>query len=64
MNKCNLSISLRSIKNNNNTLCKGGVGILEIEDNNQEEDLVTEEAKSYVIIVGSQEIFPKIVKVL
>ena len=38
--------------------------ILEVEENNQEEDLVKEQAKSYVIIVGSQDIFPEIVKVL
>ena len=30
-----------------------GVGILEVEDYNKEEDLVKEEAKSYVISVGS-----------
>ena len=31
-----------SILNNNNTLRKGGVGILEVDDNNHEEDLVEE----------------------
>ena len=30
-----------------------GMGILEVEDNNREKDLVKEEAKSYVIIAGS-----------
>ena len=40
------------------------MGILEVEDNNKEEDLVREEAKSYVIIASIQDIFPKIVKVL
>ena len=79
MNEHSLSISLRSfnnnnilncntsqssILNNNNTLHRGGVGILDVEDNIKEEDLVKEEAKLYVIIVGSQDIFPKIVKVL
>ena len=68
MNECSLSISLRNINNNNilnrntsrisifnnnNTLHKGGVGILEVEDNNKEENLVEEDAKWYVIIVGS-----------
>ena len=42
-----------SILNNNNTLLKGGVETLEVEDNNKEEDLVKEEAKPYAIIVGS-----------
>ena len=66
LNECSLSISLHNINNinilnwntskinilnKNNTLYKGGVGILEVEDNNKEEDLVEEEAKSYVIIV-------------
>ena len=78
MNKRNLSIILCSFKNNNilnhntnrisilnnnNTLRKGGVETLEVEDNNKE-DLVEEEAKSYVIIVGSHENFPDIVKVM
>ena len=68
LNECSISISLcsfnnnnildhnisqTSILNNNNTLCKGGVGILEVEDNNQEEYLVEEEAKLYDKIVGS-----------
>ena len=68
MNECNLSIILHNINNNNilnrntsrisifnnnNTLHKGGVGILEVEDNNKEENLVEEDAKLYVIIVGS-----------
>ena len=79
LNECNLSIILLninnhntlcrntsriSILNNNNTLRKGGVETLDVEDNNKEEDLVGEEAKSYVIIVGSHDIFPKIAKVL
>ena len=47
-----------NILNNNNTLsAKGGVETLEVEDNNKEEDLVKEEAKSYVIIVGIHDIF-------
>ena len=77
LNECSLSIVLRSSNNNilnhntsqasilnNNTLRKGGVGTLEVEENNKEVDLVEEEAKLYVIIVGNQEIFPEIVKVL
>ena len=36
-----------------NTLHKGGLGSLEAEDNNQEEDLVEKEAKLYAMIVGS-----------
>ena len=37
----------------NNTLNQGGVEIFKAEDNNkEEEDLVEEEAKSYVITVG------------
>ena len=80
MNKNNLSIILRSLNNNNilnhntswtsilnnnNTLHKGGGGgNFRGRDINQEEDLVKEEAKSYVIIVGNQDIFPEIVKVL
>ena len=40
------------------------MGNLEVEDNNKEEDLVMEEANSYVITVDIQEIFPKITKVL
>ena len=79
MNECSLSIILFSFNNNNilnrniiqtsilnnkNTLCKGGVGPLEVDDINQEEDLVEEEAKLYSIIMGSQDTFPKIVKVL
>ena len=77
LNECNLSIILCSSNNNilnhntsqasilkNNTLRKGGMGTLEVEDNNKEEDLVKEEAKLYVIIVGNQETFPEIVKVL
>ena len=79
LNKRSLSIILLNIKNhstlncnsskinilnNNNSLRKGGVKILEVKDNNKEEDLVEEEAKLYVIIVGIQDIFPEIVKVL
>ena len=79
MNECSLSISLCninnnnilnyntswiSILNNNNTLRKGGLGILEVEDSNKEEDLVMEETKSYAIIVENHDIFPEIVKVL
>ena len=79
MNEIKLSISPRninnnntlnhntnriSILNNNNTLHKGGVGTLEVEDNNHEEDLVEEEAKLYAIIMGSQHTFLEIVKVL
>ena len=37
---------------------------LEAKENNKEEDLVEEEAKAYVIIMGSQDIFPEIVKFL
>ena len=66
LNECNLSIILCSsnnnnilghntsqscILNNNNTLHKGGVGTLEVEDSNKEEDLVKEETKLYAIIV-------------
>ena len=53
-----------SILNNNNTLRKGGVGTLEFEDSNKEEDLVKEEAKLYAIIVGSQDKFLDIFKFL
>ena len=53
------------IQNNNNTLNKGGVEIFEVDDDNKEEEnLVEEEAKSYVITVGNQEMFLKISKVL
>ena len=62
-NILNCNISQSSILNNNNTLHKGGVRTLEVEDSNQEDDLVEEEAKLYTIIVGSQDIFPKIIKV-
>ena len=55
-NILNRNTSIISILNNNNTLRKEGVGILEVEDKNKEEDLVEEEAKSYVIIVGSLDI--------
>ena len=63
-NTLNHNTSRIGILNNNSTLRKRGVEILEVQDNNQEEDLVEEEAKSYVIIMGSQDIFPDIVKVL
>ena len=63
-NILNRNTNKTSILNKNNTLRKRGVGILEVKDNNKEEDLVEEEAKLYVIIVGIQEIFPEIVKVL
>ena len=53
-----------SVLNNNNTLCKGGVGILEVRDNNKEDDLVEEEAKSYVITVDNQDTLLDIVQVL
>ena len=68
MNERSLSISLHSFNNNNilhhnisqtntlknnNTLHKWGVGCLEAEEKNQEEDLVEEEAKLYTIIAGS-----------
>ena len=48
--KCNTNII--SIPNNNNTLHKGEVETLEVKDNNKEEDLGKEEAKTYAIIVG------------
>ena len=48
--------------NNNNTLNPGRVEFLEVED--KEEDLVVEEAKLYVIIVGILDIFPGIARVL
>ena len=79
MNERSLSISLcsfnnnnilshntiqTSIINNNNTLRKVGVGTLEFEDSKKEEDLVEEEAKLYVIIMGSQNTLPDIGKVL
>ena len=63
-NILNWNISQTSILNNNSSLHKGGVGNLELKDSNQEEDLVEEEAKLYVIIVGIQDIFPEISKVL
>ena len=67
LNECSLGIILcsfnnnilnhntiqTSILNNNNTIHKVGVGTLEVEDNNQEEDLAKEEAKLYAIIVGN-----------
>ena len=56
-NILNHSTNIINILNNNNTLSKGGVGILEVKDRNKEDDLVKEEAKSYVIIVGIQDIF-------
>ena len=49
-----------SILNNNNTLYKGGVETLEVKDNNNKDHLDEEEAKSYVIIMHSQDIFLKI----
>ena len=67
INNCNTlshNTNIISILNKNNTVCKGGVETLEVEDNNKEEDLVEEEAKSYVIIVGNQKILINIVKVL
>ena len=79
LNECNLSIILHNINNHNtldrntstisiinknNTLHKGEVETLEVKDNNMEEGLVEEEANSYAIIVGSHDIFPKMVKVL
>ena len=79
LNECSISIILHNINNrntltcntkkinvlnNNNNLHKGGVKTLEVEDNNKDEDLVEEEAQSYVIIVGSHEIFSDIIKVL
>ena len=39
------------------------MGTLQVKDNNKEEDLVEEEAKLYVIILGIQGTFPKILKV-
>ena len=47
---------------NNNTLNPWGVEILEAED--KEEDLVVEEDKLYVIIVGNHDILPGTVQVL
>ena len=78
MNGCNLSIILHSIKQKNPQLqyqhnqypqkqqypLQRGVGILEVDDNKQEEDLVKEEVKLYVIIVGIRDIFHETVKVL
>ena len=63
-NTLNQNTNRINILNNNNTLRKGKVGILEVEDNNKEEDLVEEEAKSYVIIMDNQDTLPKIAKVL
>ena len=60
----NRNTSRISILNNKNTLRKAWVEILEVEENNQEEDLVKEEAKSYDIIVGIQDTLPDIVKIL
>ena len=74
LNERSLSIILQNINNRNtsrinicnnkNTLCKGVVETLEVDDNKKKEDLVKEEAKSYVIIVGIEDIFPEIFKVL
>ena len=53
------------IHHNINIVSKGGVEIFKAEDNNKEEkDLVVEEAKSYVITMGIQDIFPDISNVL
>ena len=41
-----------NILNNNNNLRKGGVENVEVKQNNKEEDLVREEAKSYILTVG------------
>ena len=41
-NTLNQNTNRISILNNNNTLRKGGVETLEVEDNNKEEDLVEE----------------------
>ena len=46
-----------SILDNNNTLWKGGVETLEVEDNNKEEDLVEVEAKSCVILWEAKKFF-------
>ena len=59
------NISKISIDYNNTTLSEGQVEIFEVEDNNkEEEDLVDEEAKSYVIIVDNQDTLLDIVQVM
>ena len=59
------NINRISIHHRNNTLIQGGVEISEAEDNNkEEEDLVEEEARSYVITVVNQDTFLEIVQVL
>ena len=61
-NILNCNTNRISILNNNNTLHKWGVETLKVKDKNKEGDLVEEEAKSYVIIMGIQDIFPEIAK--
>ena len=54
-NLCTLNPSINKTNTHNNTtLNPQGVDIFEVEDNKEEEDLVVEEAKSYVIIVDNQ----------
>ena len=56
-------MNLTNILHNNNNLNKGGVEIFEVEENNkEEEDLVEEEAKSYVITMGIREHFSRFPK--
>ena len=51
-NILNHGINITGILHNNNTLQKVRVDISEVEDNKKEEDLVEEEDKLYVKIVG------------
>ena len=60
-----LNINKISIHHSNNALNQGGVEIFKAEDNNkEEEDLVEEEAKSYVITVQNYDTLFEILQVL
>ena len=61
----NPNINKINTHNNHSTLDQRGVEIFEVEENNkEEEDLVMEEAKSYVTIVDNQEILLETVQAL
>ena len=61
----NPNINKINTHNNHSTLDQRGVEIFEVEDNNkEEEDLVMEEAKSYVTIVENHDIFLGTVRTL
>ena len=61
----NPNINKINTHNNHSTLDQRGVEIFEVKDNNkEEEDLVMEEAKSYVTIVENHDIFLGTVRAL